>query len=398
MCQSMVGLMTVYLENARVSDADESAIANAAYRVIRTGMEAGTYSKGAIQSLTFIGDRSTPAPTNATVVATASPVTVTNDIVVTPSPVPATNAPVATTPPGTMGTPDEPVLASGSSPVSLDNAVVAVSKGEPIVNNGDSLGGTQIGLISAASAFLVVVALLGLLVSKKRRRIETLDEDDGALDGSRKSVSSKGSPPRTRTIFPALVPQWSREGAEIPGSLASQDAMALKPQYRRSDDNSCASSDSEREEEPAPQTPPRITNVALQESSSSQEVALDTGVVQNTVPLSPVKNSKSGTSPSQVSPKRLPASLNAPFVSSRGASSTSKLEHHRSVAEAPSQSMSILDQLVAEIDAETGSPPRTRGNTIETLQRIAYDDSGSTASFQDTVSGDSRHPGHSVVL
>ena len=431
MCQSMVGLMTLYLDSARVSDEGENELAEAAYGVIRTGMESGTYAKGAIRSLAFIGDRSTIAPTNATVLATTPPVTVSNDIVVVASPETDANISIATAPPETTAAPDDPLLepelipstsqgtdlnasittASPGRPAPTDesvlvpeskpiidseNVVVAVSKGESIENNGESLGGTKIGLISAASAFLVVVALVGLLLSKKRRRVETFDEDDGVLDGSR-SVSSKGSPQRKRTIVPQLVSQWSREGAEIPGSLASQDAMALKPQYRRSDDDSYASSDSDNEEA-SPQTPPRINNLASQEASSPQGPTSDAGVVRSPVPLSPVKNSKSGTSPSQVSPKRLPASLNAPFVSSRGAR-TSRMDHHHSVIEEPSQSISILDQLVAEIDAETGTPERNRGSTTETLRRIADDDSTSTACFQDAVSGDSTHyPSNSVNL
>lgn len=372
-CQSMVGLMTVYLENARISDSEIAAIEATTYEAVAAGMNSDTHLKGAIKGLTYIGDRSTPAPT-----------------------VDATG--VAAAPPGTLGTPDEPALVPEISPEKAPeisgNSVVAVSQGEPIAISGSdegSLEGAQIGLISAASAILIVAALVGLLLSKRRRRVESLDEDDGAFGAY--GVSSKGSPPRS--FFPVLAQQLSLEGAEIPGSLASQDAMALKPQYKRAeDDNSCVGGDSKRSE-PAPRTPARVTNVAQQEdvalqaSSSSQEVTLDAGVLPTpsvlppSVPLSPVHNTKSGFSPSRVSPRRLPNSLNAPFVASRR--DTTSAASKRVQAESPSSS--ILDQLVAEIDAERGSPPRSsrKSQTIETLERIAHAGSGSTTSFQDTA-------------
>jgi len=377
----MVGYMTIYAEGARLTNETQATIEKAVFAVIEKGMDSNTYAKGAIKGLTFIGHR---------------PIVTTSPPEIQPSP----DVPDLTTPgfgfSNDTYSNDTVSNDTVSNDTEIENTVIAVSQGENIESSDNSLGGTQIGIISAASAFIFVAALVGLLLSKRKRKVESLDEDDGALE--ERSKSFKGSP--IRKIVPGIGQQYSLEGCEVPGSLASKDAMALKPQYRRNEDNSNVSDDEiEGSSVNGPVTPPRITNIAadnvvLQQSSSSQEVTFGRSFAAPSVSQSPIRNSRTGLSPSKVSPKRLPASLQAPV---RSSSKTYQVEQKRTETSSPT--MSILDQLVAEIDAERGTPPRaSRPNTIATLQRIANHGSSYTSTFQDNGSGDSRLPDRNINL
>lgn len=289
-CETMVGYMKVYVERARVLEGEVDSISDAVLNALEIGMKANVYSKGAIRNLVFIGERP----------PLLKPVNVSRE---------------------------EPPLALEASTTSEEN------------NSG--MSNTTIGLLAAVSASLFLLALLLLFLCLRRKKGDStdqclptakLDEEDGAMD-----ISSNSGRWRRRNGQNKVAPiatNGSLEGAEIPGSLAAMDALALKPQFKREEAEDGQSSESEMEA--APLTPPRISRtvrspVLEQATKNSVEDQKETGSVEASlplipasdpppVPLSPVKNRRSGESPSRVSPKRLPSPLNEPFVSARSGS------------------------------------------------------------------------------
>lgn len=288
----MVGYMKIYLERARVTDAEAVAISDAVLIAIENGMQSNVYAKGAIKNLVYVGDRTPPPPPSQ----------------------PESLPPLLPSPPPPVVT--VPVPASKEEP--LPSSLASGKRG---------LGNTEIGLIAGASALAFLAALLALCFCMRRRNKESTtnesipkeklgDEEDGAMDSSSKA-GHRGRNSHKK-VAPAIVLQKSLEGAEIPGSLAAMDELALKPQIRRDEDDVKMYADSN--DGSVPLTPPRV-NRTVQTSSScstpnsggrdssgdgSVDYPLPMFPTLSPVPLSPVRNQKTGYSPSRVSPKRLP--------------------------------------------------------------------------------------------
>lgn len=401
-CSSMRGQMIVYVEHERVPETAEAAIQNAILAAIKSGMDTNVYVKDAIRNLVYI-DRSTPV---------------------------------------TEFGPEE----MSTEPSEQEFALVAASEQE---KPNDNSSNQTIGLGAAAAGFLVLLALIGLFISRRSRKVESshqivknvvLDDEDAAFEGIDDSSKrgKKASPKRV------IVENLSCEGSEVPGSLAAKDALALKPQFRRTEDGNIevlskshdgSVSSEERSERTGPSMPPVISRTkpalaqtikatALPPKSSSSpkpiispksnefhksrsrsrstsptnsniEAAMNPfgtppRLFMPPVPLSPVRNEKSGISPSTVSPKRQPStSLNQThitYLSSRSYSSQdSEASPYGTRIDETDPELILIDDLVARVDSTT-SKSFERGDPIDTLRRIAYSQSSGSAalSFKDT--------------
>ncbi|CAB9508553.1 expressed unknown protein [Seminavis robusta] len=341
-CEAMVGYMTLYMESSMASTFQQSTeMQDALLEAIQAGMESDVYVKGAIQKLVYVGDRS--AGDGDTVV---------DETLVNTPLVEVTNAPDTEEPFSIVIPLDsaDPVVPIG----------VAEEQNRAVDNEGGSraLSNTEIGLIAGGASFLFLLVLLAICCFCKRRRRRTSDssaassgsenevptkmmivEDDG--DATREVGGSSICFKRRRRQKKIAPSKYGMEGAEIPGSLAAMDALALQPQVGNSQQtvppemiNSLHMMQrievGRDTDDDGLSLPPAIPRVVKSSSSSMErqerqvppasQVVVDQGqemtatYTMSTVPLSPVRNSKSGISPSEVSPKRLPPELNTPYV------------------------------------------------------------------------------------
>jgi hypothetical protein len=346
------GAITLYLEEARVSPDEQNIlekvndIKKAVLSAIQAGMDTNVYTNGAVKRLIFVGNRTAGYD-------------------------PSTNV---------------PVMIEVTQGVQEIQGVLV-----PTGGGSTSLGGATIGAIAAASCFVLIAAVLVLLLAKGRRSESgdvskmRLDEDDdsyGLGRGVTIIVANRHRPSQKR-VAPALDRQFSLEGSEIPGSLAAMDALALKPQTEGIE--VCHDYVI-----PLPPAIPRLVHSSssslIDDSSSSfgsktrpgslasqMETRQGLGARLNfpTAPLSPVRNSDTGISPSKVSPIRLPGSLNRHYVSPG--------KHQSNIIEAievHSQGDSVFD------------------SSIKTLHKmVSSSNSGYSSrdvSFVDTDSGESK--------
>jgi hypothetical protein len=361
-CQAVEGSLTLYLEGARVSpDKQEildtlDAIKTGVLRAIQAGMDTHVYSKGAVQRLVFIGNRTVGSDPSEIAPVMIEEITVESD----PSEI-------------------APVMIEGIQGVLV-----------PAEGGSTGLGGATIGAIAGASGFVLIAAVLALLLAKRRKSESgnvsktRLDEDEEGYGRGREVAIIVGNRHRTgqKRVAPTLDTQYSLEGAEIPGSLAAMDALALKPQTEGIEVG-------DEDGIPLPPAIPRLVNSSssslIENSSSSFGSKIRQGSLASqmekrqdiqarltfpTAPLSPVRNSDTGISPSKVSPMRLPGSLNKPYVSP-GKRESNTIE----AVEVHSQGDSVFD------------------SAIKTLHKAVYSSNSGNSkevSFADTDSGESK--------
>jgi hypothetical protein len=355
----MTGQMTLQIEKERVTPSEEVLLQTALLEAIESGMENGIYIKGSVTKLAFIGSRS-----------------------------------------------------SLSTPTAVSEEASPTMKKSIRSGGNGGLGATEISLISVASILLVLlIAIALLLLARRSKKVKSansprnspgrkvaLDDDsenpetigDGRSEWDNTSEKIRAAPPIAR--------QYSLEGSEIPGSLAALDALALKPQFPRLNEPCFSSSadegygrspprtppkinrDSRTNRPPPPPPPPRPQPIQSEGRSPDPEQedqikhSFSSASTQSEVPLSPVRNKKSGVSPSQVSPKRS-ANSDSHKLKSNGRNKAARSSPPFSVVEA------MMTEIESGIRLENATPrQKKKAETIKNLQRIASSDSGDSSS------------------
>lgn len=253
-CQPMMGYVTAYVEHARVpSPSDKEMVASTLLETLNLGMKQNIYSMGAVQKVVYVGTRQIVSGVHES-----------------------------------ANTGNETI---GKSPL-------------------------EIALVCGGSVLLLLLLIPVIVVSSRRRRkssqstriilepsVEDSDCENTVFSDepthSRRKYRLK--PSKAKPAQLQLNSQQSLEGAEMSGSLAAMDALALKAQRRicSNDASSIPQSTPPSRRKEGPSTPQTIPDTSWNNSSAS----LDHHVLSK-ANLSCVQNHRTGAPPSTVSPKR----------------------------------------------------------------------------------------------